>query len=213
MKTEDDIQADLDTLVQGHYYSEDYELEWAAYHYYEDLRPEEREPFEGAMVRRLSGHPGMADISLCARLGMPVLTPLLAGLLDREERSSSTSRALLTALSHQPDEQAYVSVERFMESEQEGEALLCLARMNFQRTLPHLRWAVQKEDLHNFCIHALHEYKQKAGMGKLSDAIRELVEPDRDVLAPHLQKILTSKSGRFNPFDADELERLMALLS
>lgn len=213
MKTHEDIDEDLRRLLEGHYYSEDYELEWAAKYYYEGLAPVERERFEGVMVRRLTGNPGLADLALCARLALPSLTPLLAGLLDKETSSTASSRAILTALSNQPDQKAFDSVERFMESEQEGEALVCLARMNFERALPHLRWAMQKDHLHNFCIHALHEYMKASGMENLLTGVRALVAPDNDRLAPHLRKILMSKKGRFNPFTDDELAHILATLT
>lgn len=212
MKSQTDIISDLNRLVEAHYYSEDYELEWAGKAYYDELTEEDRKRFEEVLVQRLSGRPSLSDISVCTRLGRPSLTPILANLLDREANSSAMSRAILAALSHQPDEMAYVSVERFMDSEQEGEALCCLARMNFRRALPHLRWAIQKEHLHNFCLHALHEFKREVGLETLAESVRELISPDPDRLSPHVRKILTSKQGRYNPFAEEELELLSALL-
>ncbi len=212
MKTPTDIGKDVDRLIEGHYYSEDYELEWAGKAYVDSLSEDERRVFEAVMVQRLSSKPGLADVSVCARLALPSLTPSLAALLDKEPHSSAMSRALLAALAQCPDERAYAAVERFMESEQEGEALACLARMNFKRALPHLRWAMQKDHLHNFCIHALHEYMRHAGMDALLESVRKLVEPNRDVLTPHLRKILTSKKGSFNPFSEEELDAVLAAL-
>jgi hypothetical protein len=212
MKNADDIQADLVKLVEAHYYSEDYELEWAAKRYYDDLTDAEQITFEGVMLRRLTAQPGIADVSLCARLGNRSLTPFLAALLDRQETSNAMSRALLAALAHQPDEQAYPAVERFLDSEQEGEALLCLSRMNFHRTVAHLRWAIQKDHLHNFCIHAFHEQMKHAGMDALLEGMKKLIEPDAARLTGHVKKILTSKSGPFNPFSDEELELMVAAL-
>jgi len=212
MKNADDIQADLDRLIESHYYSEDYELEWAAKRYYDGLSDPEQIALEGVMVRRLTAQPGIADISLCARLGSRSLTPFLSALLDRQETSNAMSRAILAALAHQPDEQAYPSVERFLDSEQEGEALLCLSRMNFHRTVSHLRWAIQKDHLHNFCIHAFHEQMKHMGMEALLEGLKTLVEPEAARLTGHVQKILTSKSGSFNPFTDEELELIMAAL-
>lgn len=212
MKTRETIEAEIERMVAGHYYSEDYELEWSAKTYYDGLSEAEQELFQGVMIARLTGDAGMADISIVTRLGVAAFTPHLAALLDRQAHSSAMSRALLAVLSHQPDEQAYVAVERFLDSELEGEALTCLARMNFHRTLPQLRWAMQKAHLHNFCIHALHEFKQHLGMEALVKAVKQLVEPDADALGPHLAKILRSKSGAYNPFSPEEIEELLAVL-
>ncbi len=213
MKTRETIEADIERMVAGHYYSEDYELEWSGKAYYDGLTGPEQELFQGIMIARLSGRPGLADVSVVTRLGVPAFTPHLAALLDREDSSSAMSRALLAVLSHQPDEQAYMAVERFLDSELEGEALTCLARMNFHRALPHLRWAMQKAHLHNFCIHALHEFKQHLGMEALLEAVKKLVEPDADALGPHLAKIMRSKSGAFNPFTAEEIEEVLTVLA
>ena len=210
MKTREQIDTELHKLVESHYYSEDYELEWAAKKYYDALSAEEKDEMESVLVERLTGAPGMSDISLCARLGAISLTPYLSALLDKQAHSTSMSRALLAALSNQPDEEAFTSVERFIESEQEGDALVCLARMNFKRALPHLRWAIQQSHLHNFCVHAIHEFARHAGMEVAIHHLRELAAPNPDKLRPHLEKVLTSKKGDFNPFSEEELATLLA---
>lgn len=212
MKTTTDIEQDLDQLVQSHYYSEDYELEWAAKNYYDQLAPEEQDHMAAVLLTRLSGDASLSDVTIATRLGLSSLTPSLASLLNREGSSSAMSRAILVALSHQPDERAYEAVERFMDSDQEGEALVCLCRMNFQRALPHFRWALQKNHLHNFCLHALHEVKLEAGLDRVKKMVELILESDRNALAPHLKKIIHSKSGSFNPFSIDELEALTVLL-
>lgn len=210
MKTADDIEADLRRLAESHYYSEDYELEWAGKTYFDQLTKPEQDVFEQVMIRRLSGQPDLSDVALCTRLGLPSLTPYFARLLDRETMSTAMSRALLVALSNQPDRAAYGSVERFMESEQEGEALACLSRMHFARSMGHLRRAIQREHLHNFCLHILHEHMRHVGMELFLKALHQLIEPDAATLRLHLLKILTSKEGSFNPFTAEELETIMA---
>ncbi len=207
------IAADLARMETSHYYSEDYELEWAAKSYFDTLTVVEQERFIALMQERLSQQAGMADIAICARLQNPALTLLLADRLNEQEVSSSTSRALLAALSHQADEAAYSAVERFIDSELEGEALMCMARMNFQRALPHLQWALKQDHLHNFCLHAMHEYMRREGMDALLSALRSLVALDRDRLTAHLRKVMGSKQGPFNPFTATELDIVAGALT
>jgi hypothetical protein len=209
MKTRADIEQELERLVVQHYYSEDYELEWAAKSFFDGLSQAEQELFEGVMIERLSGQPGLVEITLATRLHLPSLTPFLVSLLDQETSSSSTSRALIAALARNADVQAYAAVERFLDSEQEGEALACLARMDFHRTLPYLRRAVQQEHLHNFCLHAMHDFMVQAGIEALREALQKMVEPEGAALARHVRKILTSKAGAFNPFTEEELKRLV----
>lgn len=199
-------------MVHGHYYSEDYELEWAAKSYFESLRPDERGVMESVLIRRLSGPSGIADVSMCTRLGLPALTPFLVARLEKEDDSSTVSRAILAALSNQPDEQAYSAVERFIDSELEGEALQCLARINFRRAMPHMRMAIQKDHLHNYCLHAIHEFVRREGVQSGAEVLREIIEPNEEWLARHTEKILMSKQGRFNPFSDQELAYLMATL-
>ncbi len=214
MKTRDTIEADIAGLVTSHYYSEDYELEWAAKVYYDALEPWERECFQAIMLERLAGaRPGLADVTMVTRLRVPAFTPHLVAWLNRQDSGSTTSRALLTVLTLQPDEQAYASVERFLDSELEGEALTCLARIDFQRTVPALRWAMQKEHLHNFCIHALHEFKERYGMDALLEMVGQLVAPDPGVLGPHLAKVMRSKRGAFSPFSSGEVEQVLPILA
>ncbi len=212
MKTDDQMEADLHAMIQGHYYSEDYELEWAAKNYYDELAAREKQSFENLLYRRLSSNPDLSAVTMCARLGLVALAPMLAGLLEEESATSAMSRALLQAISHIPGEAAYESVERFMDSEQEGEALLCLTRMNFGRALHHLRRAMRKGHLHNFCLHALHAHYKKVGRTVFRFDLARLVEPDPKQFKPHLKKILLSNRGAFNPFEAAELEEWIALL-
>lgn len=212
MKSEQDIEADLLKMVNDHYYSEDYELEWSSKHYAEALSEDERDLLDQVLIRKLTSDPNLAYVTIVTRLERPALTPYLATLLEKEPHSTAMSRSLLTALTHQPDEQAFSAVERFMDSDQEGEALTCLARMNFDRVLPHLRWAMQKDHLHNFCLHILHEYMRHKGLEALLHKVQELTQPERERLVPHLRKILTSKRGEFNPFADAELDALLAVL-
>jgi hypothetical protein len=211
-KTSVDIEADVERLIAAHYYSEEHELEWASKQYYGELDEAGKQAFEGVMMRRLTGAAGLADVSVCSRLGAASLTAPLAALLNRQADAGAISRAVLVALMRQPDEQAYEAVERFLDSELEGEALQVLTRMNFRRALPHLRWAIQKEHLHNFCLHAMHDEMKHVGMEALLESVKLLVEPDRSMLSEHMKKILGSKVGDFNPFTESELAELGAVL-
>lgn len=199
-------------MAEAHYYSEDYNLEWAAKAYVDALSEPERKLFDAVMVDRLTGRPGLDDLSVCARLDRPLLLPWLKALLDCEPRTSAASRALLTALTNLADGDSYTSVERFMDSDQEGEALQCLARIDFPRSLTHLRRAVCRDHLHNFCLHAMHDYMRSAGIQALTRELRRLINPDPGRLAPHVRKILYSKQGSYNPFSEDELKTLTTAL-
>lgn len=212
MKTRDEIKQELEQLVLKHYYSEDYELEWAAKSFFDALSQPEQELFEGVMIERLSGAPDLVDVTLAMRLHLPSLVPFLIAWLDQETQSSTTSRALIAVLGQYADVQAYAAVERFLDSEQEGEALACLAQMDFQRTLPYLRRAVQQEHLHNFCLHAMHHFMLRNGIEALCEALQQMAAPEMPVLTRHVRKILTSKEGPFNPFTEDELKMLISRL-
>jgi len=209
MKSETDIEGDLDGLIQAHYYSEDYALEWAAKHYYDTLQGDEQQAFEAVLIRRIRSNPELSEVSLCVRLALPAV---LAGLLDEESESSSISRAVLTALTHHPDARAFEAVERFIDSEQEGEALMCLARMDFRRALPYLRRLMQKDNAHNFCLHALHDRAQAVERAVWLDDLDELVAPDPAMLSAHVRKVLKSTEGPYNPFSAELLRAAMERL-
>lgn len=211
-KTAAEIEQDLDAMVQSHYYSEDYELEWAAKNYFDGLETPQKKIFENVVYRRLSSTPDLSTVTLCARLGLSSLAPLLAGLLREESTTSVLSRAVLHALSRTPGDQAFDAVERFMDSEQAGEALTCLARMNFDRSLHHLRRTMQEDHLHNFCLHVLYERYKKVGKAEFPMDLARLVDPEPKRFVPHLKKIFLSNTGAFNPFEATELEEWMTLL-
>ncbi len=205
MKTRDQIAEEVRALTHEYYYREDYELEWAAKAYVDSLAEEEKHEFDAIMTERLTASPGLDDVALCARTGRMALSSYLVAQLEKEKTTSSVSRALLSVLTRQPAQEAFVAVERFLDSDQEGEALECLARIDFERALPYLRRAVQQDHLHNHCLHAMHMYMQEKGMDALVIALRTLMDPEPARLSAHVRKIIYSKQGDFNPFSEQDL--------
>jgi len=212
MKTRDEIKQELDRMIQRHYYAEDYELEWEAHRVYKTYAPEEQQRMVSVLIERLTSDPCLATVTVCKRIPVPELAPILAVALDREQRATSQSRAILATLLRADHPAAYDSVERFVESEQEGEALACLARWDFGRTIPHLRRAMEREDLHNYCLHILRDRAVTAGLDTLKRDLNHLMGMDPDRWKPHVRKILTSAQGNYNPFPEQELKELLASL-
>jgi len=212
MKTRDEIKNEMDQMIRHHYYAEDYELEWEARRIYDAYHPDERAHMVSVLIERLTSDPCLATVTLCKRLPVPELAPILAVVLDGEQRATSQSRAILATLLRSDHPAAYDSVERFVESEQEGEALTCLARWDFGRTIPHLRRALEREDLHNYCLHILRDRGATVGMDTLMQDLRNIMGNDPARWRPHIRKILASAHGAYNPFTEQELKQLTEAL-
>ncbi len=213
MKTKGDILEDLDRLIEQHYYSEDYELEWAACNYRDSLSPHERESFKDAMIDRLLDDPSMANIALCARLRIDELAPILTSILNSEIRTSQQSRAIMSALENYGDDASYESMERFMDSDQEGETLMRLCRMNFTRSLPYLRRAMNKEHMKDFCLHIFQERRKVVGLDGLIRDLQMIISADPSLYLESVRSVLTHKKADYNPFTAEDVNAIITGLA
>lgn len=167
------------------------------------------------VMQRLLRDGSMTDILLCSVVVAPGAGSVLAAKLDRENVPSQLTRALIAALEHYRGDDVFRAVARFVDSDQENEALRALARIDFHRALPFVARALQKEHQADLVLHILHD-RAKAGVGMeiLALELRAFAagwnDPD---LVPRILRALRCKSEPFNPFSPDELNRLEVALA
>lgn len=212
MKSHEEIEADLDAMGGANYYSEDYELEWAAHHYHAALSEAEKACFGDVLKRRLRDDPSLVTLCYCARLRAPGVGPLLAGLLNAENQTGLRSRALMTALGNYDDDVAFRAVERFVDSDQSREALAALAAIDFPRARPRLFRYLLREDYADACLHLFRDRAKRAGFDALVSDVATWETPDRDRLRQALVRVLNAKPDEFNPFTEDERRLLVEAL-
>lgn len=214
MKSSDEIQSDLEALEASHYYSEDFEWLSSVRAYRERLAVPERALLERVVLTRLLRNGSMTDILLCSIVPAPEAASVLAAKLDRESVPSQLTRALLSALQHYSGDDVFRAVARFVDSDQESEALRALARIHFHRALPFLARAIQKPHQGDLILHLLHERVKTIGLPGLVLELRVFAagwhEPD---LLERIRRALCGKAEPYNPFTADELRQLAAGLA
>ncbi len=210
MKSAEQLEAELDALVQTNYYSEDYELQWTVRGFYDRLAPEDQDTFKDVILRRLVLNPDILNITICTRLDFPEAAPLLASLLDREALHSNRSRAIMAALRDYTHDDAFRAVERFVDSEQEREALLRLAEMDFGRSRRYILQAMAKPAMQDLCLHLFHGYRKAKGIPALVATLRDWAARHPAVFKSHFEAVLASCQGPYNPFAPEELEQLRA---
>lgn len=208
MKTENEIDQEIEEIIQAHYYSEDYDLEWSIRNYRDQLSADEQSLFDDLLVKRLTDDPSIVHITFCARITDPRFVPLLCDLLDKETAISQRSRALIAALRHYRHPEVFRAVERFVDSDQEREAITCLAAVDFDRFRPYFIRAMNKDHLRDTCLHILHAHKKRIGLHPLSDLLREWTKTYAAMSADRLGVVLDCKQGEYNPFSIDEIKAL-----
>ncbi|HMP76597.1 MAG TPA: hypothetical protein PKE12_09895 [Kiritimatiellia bacterium] len=214
MKTIDQISDDLRELESAHYYSEDFHWLSAVRAYFDALSDEERALFQRVLFKRMMEEGSMTDILLCSVVTVPDVASVLAAKLDRESVPSQLTRALLTALQQYRGSDVFRAVARFVDSDQENEALRALARIDFARALPFTARAVRKAHAHGLVLHILHDRRKSVGLDGLILELRAFAagwnEPN---LLRDLDAAAHAKPADYNPFPPDELARLRAGLS
>ena len=208
VKTPAEIDRELTDLIQAHYYSEDFELMSSVRAYQEHLTLDERNELKAVVLRRLLEEGSLVDIVLCAVVPVPSAGPVLAMKLDRESVPSQLTRALITALQGYPGEEAYRAVERFLDSDQEGEALAALARLDFNRTLPHVARALDREHFLGPVLHLLHGRAKEVGVPALGLELHAAGSRLPAGFVRRLECVFEAKAPPYNPFSPPELERL-----
>lgn len=209
MKTVGEITKEIDQLVQSHYYSEDFELVSSLRAYVDSLLAGEREHARQVVLKRLLDEGSMVNILLCSVIDVPSAVPILAGMLDREPVSNQVTRSLITALRMYQTADAYNAVERFVDSDQEMEALEALADIDFRRTIPLLVRAMKKEYFHGNLLHILHRQAKRAGLDGLIGVLRESSAIRTARFKDDLQQLLASKKEPYNPFTESAIRHIL----
>lgn len=215
MKQTAQIAEDLQQMESAHYYSEDFQWLSSVRAYRDGLAPAEQAALADVVMQRLLRDGSMTDILLCSVVDVPGAGSVLAAKLDRETVPSQLTRALIAALEHYRGDDVFRAVARFVDSDQENEALRALARIDFHRSLPFVARALQKEHQADLVLHILHDrVKARAGLEILAIELRAFAagwnDPD---LMPRLLRALRGKPEPYNPFSPEELRRLEAALA
>lgn len=208
MKTQATLAHELDELIQAHYYREDFELVSSVRAYLEELSLPERDELRAVVLRRLLDDGSMVDILLCSVVDVPSAGPVLALKLDRESVPSQLTRVLMTALQGYHGDEVFRAVERFVDSDQEGEALAALARIDFPRALPYVARALEREHHLGPVLHILHTRAKQVGVPALAVEVQASSARLPAGFRAGLRRALDSKQDAYNPFSATERERL-----
>jgi hypothetical protein len=210
MRNREDIERALDDLVRRNYYSEDYELRWKIVHWVESLSHAEEEHYRQVALRRLIDDPSILSVLFCSAARIPEAVPVMVSLLNEKSETDMLTRAVFASLARYGQPSAFSAVERFLDSEQEIEALQCLAQLHFRRALFFVLRAAKRKHLRDACLHILHQRKKNAGMdGLIADLAEHAASTRRSVLRP-VRHIVQCKQPPYHPFAEEEIERLLA---
>jgi len=196
----------LDELLQSNYYNEPHELLWAVREFADRLSATERELLREVLLERLDREPNVATLVICTAMDLPESCPRLRRLLANESTTSQVSRLLMRMLATYPGDDNYRAVERFLDSEQQGEALRLLAGMDFRRTFSHLKRALARDHLRDVCLHIFYDHRKRVGLQTLCDDLRRLAAGEGEVLRRRIREALTAKQGAHHPFEAGDVE-------
>lgn len=209
MRTSLQVDRELRELVAAHYYSEEFELLAAARAYQQQLREEERDLLRAVVLRRLFDDGSLVDVLLCSVVHVPSAAPVLAARLDREAAPSQLTRALIAALQEYRGDDVFRAVERFLDSEQEFEAMRAVARIDFIRFLPYLARALRRPHQRDLCLHILYDRSKEVGLAALAAELRGLAGREPGEFRAHLEAALTAKAGPYNPFAPEAIAILL----
>jgi hypothetical protein len=213
MKTREQIRSEVEAIIQRNYYSEDFELISSFQIFIGALSAEEKGLLAEVVFERLIADGSIVDIMLCGLVDVPSAAPVLAEKLSRESDTNQVTRSIISALQHYPGDDGYVAVERFLDSDQELEALRALARIDFVRTLPAIVRRMSKEYMHGNLLHLLHERAKTAGLATLTKELTASSATQSNNFRENLPKVLASKSTDYNPFSEEELAALKQVVS
>ncbi|MBP7828710.1 MAG: hypothetical protein KA248_02200 [Kiritimatiellae bacterium] len=198
----------IDAFVESHYYSEAPEFESARRVFVASLCDGMTEVYRHTVLERLQNDPSLVNVLLCAGGDIPGAGPWLAARLDGETVTSPLSRALIRVLAGYPGEASCRAVERFLESDQQAEALQSLARLDWPRALPRLVAATEKASMHTALLHILHARQKQAGLPALVEEMRRAATwPGWN--AEGWRRVLASQPAPYNPFQPGELAALI----
>lgn len=203
------MAAALDQLVAEHYYREDFELLAAVRAWASGLDEAGRSALRDLIARRVQEQPTIVEAVLCQAIAVPEAAPALAAWLARETEASLLSRALLQALRAAGGPEAYRAVERFVESEQEWEALQVLAELDFPRAWPRVREALRRDSQRDLVLHILQARRRQIGWDAFRAELAAGCAAEPALVGP-LRRVLLAKGVGYNPFPPAEVERLLA---
>jgi hypothetical protein len=209
MRSEPELEAALDTLIRGQYYAEEYELRWRLRAFADALEPPERSTLGRVVARRLAEEPSVLTVLLCQACPTPEAVPTLISLLDAQGEANMLTRALFDTLAQYREPDAFPSVQRFLDSEQEPEALQCLAQLDFTQALFYVIRSARRPHLRDACLQILHERRKHAGLPQLITDLRNAREHMQLPVAPRIRDVLHHKAGDYNPFSADDIAAIM----
>lgn len=209
MKSILEITHEIEQLVLAHYYSEDFELVSSMRAYVDRLPSEEREHARQVVLKRLLDEGSMVDILLCSVIDVPSAVPVLAAKLEREPVSNQVTRSLIAALRTYHTADAYTAVERFVDSDQEMEAIEALAEIDFRRTIPLLVRTMKKRHFHGPIMHILSRQAKVDGLDGLIQALRDSSATRSARFREDLQTLLESKNGLYNPFTESDIQHIL----
>ena len=212
MKSEPELEAELDSLIRGHYYAEDYELRWRLQQFAEALTPSERTGFQRIVLRRLAEEPSILTVLMCQAFPVPQAVPTLIEILDSQTEANMLSRAILVTLGQYRATAAFPVVERFLDSEQEPEALQCLAQLHFDQALFYVIRSARRPHLRDASLHILHERRKQVGLTRLIDDLRSAQLRMKLPVSRRVRDILRHKSGAYSPFSQDEVNAISSSL-
>ena len=206
-----DMERQLDELVKQNYYSEQYELEGVIRRFVGGLDPHGLDLFKRVVTARIGRDPSIVNIILCGVTDMPETVPVLITVLNTQTATSQVTRTLMHILEKYPGDETYMAVARFLESEQEGEAMACLARMDYSRTLSRLRIALRRDPLSDVCLHIFAERRKSVGLPAFIEEMKVLCT-GAGGLRERVRKAFLSKTGRFSPFAPEDIVEILAAL-
>lgn len=204
MRSRDELEQALSQLVESHYYSEDFELISAARAFQGQLSGAEQESLKELLAGRLREEGSMVDIVLCSVIDAPGAGPILARRLDGESTPSQLTRALIAALACYRGDEVFRAVERFVDSDQEGEALAAIARIDFRRALPWMARALSRDHLLGPVLHILHTRSKEIGVAGLVDELRQASVDLPVGFRSGILRALDAKADDYNPFSRED---------
>ena len=208
MMTPEEIGRQLDDLIQAHYYSEDFELVSMMRSFAAGLSTEDRLVLGQLINRRLLAEGSLVDVLLCSVLPSPLQAVALIQLLDRQQQTSPMTRALMEALRHMNTDGAFRAVERFMDSDQEQEALFALSCIDFQRATSYLVRALKKDGNLTACLHLLYERKKRVGMDQFLHELRAMAFAYGADIRARIERAVRVNVPPYNPFQPAELDQI-----
>lgn len=212
MRAREQLTAELQDLVASHYYREDFELAASARAWHDQLPADDSAQLRAIVLERLTREPTLVELYLVQAMRLAEAAPALVAWLDREQAATPVSRALMAALPAGAGDAAYRAVERFVDSDQEWEALRALGRLDFPRTRSRLLSAARRDSHLDLALHMLHDRRKELGWPAFAAETRAWFTTCPPADRSRLQRVLQAKSDSFHPFPAAERAELLAWL-